>query len=199
MASVAAPGVTPTARPAGSRHDCNCALKRGWRYEFVTPCNMTFARGFARSRAWAGWGVRFAGDRWFEPGARLGWSEKRGAVGLMRGNRFRRAPRQPAGWFGKYQVVTGEEWYACRVINVSTSGVSLELLGRPASVGDRLRVGLLTPRPDIIRHPLHVVVRRTAAGVEGGVIIGAEYTQLDEAAAAFVTEMIEQQSRQGIV
>jgi hypothetical protein len=120
-------------------------------------------------------------------------------MGIRDRIRFRRAPRHPADWFGKYRLDEGSDplWHPCRVIDVSLGGSRLELLGPPATVGDRLLVELQVAEPEVAPHPLYAHVRHVGRGHEGGVFAGVEFAELDDLARSLLELLIEAQSAYG--
>jgi hypothetical protein len=109
---------------------------------------------------------------------------------------WRRAPRQPAGWFGKYMLEERADgrWDPCRVIDVSPGGAGLELLGVPATIGDALVVELQTPTVEVVGPALRAEVRHVSQGYEGGPVVGIEFTDIDDTGRSILTHLVGLQS-----
>jgi hypothetical protein len=114
----------------------------------------------------------------------------------LRRSRRRRTARQVAGWSGQYALAgsAADGWCACRVLDVSFDGARLELLAVPARVGQRLLVELQVTGPNVVASPLRAIVRHTASGLEGGQVVGIEFSDVDDAALALLRLLISVQS-----
>jgi hypothetical protein len=94
----------------------------------------------------------------------------------------RRAPRQPAVWFGSYQV-EGESpdlWRECGVFDISTTGIGMDFRhpGVAALVGRRISVRL--PVGHSVDMTLTGEVRNVKEGPEAIVRAGIEFVGLSE-------------------
>src|SRR5689334_7482985 len=109
---------------------------------------------------------------------------------LFTWKRRRRARRETAGWLGRYalDVTAWPDCSRCRVVDVSVSGVGLELLGPPAAVGDRLLVDLQLVRSNMARIMLTGEVRH-AATVEGTVRVGVRFVAVTDLEHALLARL----------
>lgn len=110
--------------------------------------------------------------------------------------RWRHRARHRAGWFGQYLIETRTTggWHVCRVLDVSLGGLGLELLGPTAQIGERLEVELQATRPHAVDIPIRADVRYVGPGYEGGLVVGVEFVELDEARRALLRFLIALQS-----
>lgn len=109
----------------------------------------------------------------------------------------RRARRETAGWLGRYSldVTAWPDCSRCRVVDVSVSGVGLELLGPPAAVGDRLLVDLQLVRSNMARIMLTGEVRH-AATVEGTVRVGVRFVAVTDLEHALLARLVARQKHE---
>jgi hypothetical protein len=96
--------------------------------------------------------------------------------------RRRRVPRQPAGWFGKCRVEgeSDSSWSECRVIDVSTVGAGVEILGvvGRSLVGERLVVEVQAPTGATFSVRFVGQVKNAGAVPQGGLRLGMEFVGL---------------------
>jgi len=115
--------------------------------------------------------------------------------------RRRRARRESAGWLGRYVVETGpdREWSRCRVLDVSTGGVGLELLGvelgAGLDLGSRVVVDLRLVRSTMARVTLTGEVRHVAA-VDDGVRIGLRFVGMGELERVLLLRLVARQKHE---
>jgi hypothetical protein len=105
--------------------------------------------------------------------------------------RRRRVPRQPAGWFGTCTVEgdTDPSSFECRVIDVSTIGAGVEILGVVGRnlVGERLvvEVQALTRATFSVRFVGQV--KNAGRVSHGGVRLGMEFVGLSRTERSILT------------
>jgi hypothetical protein len=108
----------------------------------------------------------------------------------------RRDPREPAGWLGTYMLANHPElgWGKCRILDVSASGVGLELLGPPWPRSDSeksLLVKLDANAPtddDIVQLP--GLVRNCGATSRGFLRVGVEFLGLSSDERRLLTSLV---------
>ncbi|HZP30923.1 MAG TPA: PilZ domain-containing protein [Acidimicrobiia bacterium] len=110
----------------------------------------------------------------------------------------RRLPREPAGWLGRYMVVGRPElgWGECRVLDVSSAGVGLELFGPwpRDGIDAELRVCLEPGTdPDDEGVQLPATVRNASAGRFGFLRVGIEFVGLDAGQREFLASFVGRQ------
>lgn len=115
----------------------------------------------------------------------------------MFGRKRRRARRESAGWLGRYVPVAspGESWARCRVLDVSTGGAGLELLGRGARVGDRIVVDLQLVRSNMARITLTGEVRHAARTAEG-VRVGVRFVDVGDLERVLLLRLLARQKHE---
>jgi c-di-GMP-binding flagellar brake protein YcgR len=116
---------------------------------------------------------------------------------VIKWRRRRRARRETAGWLGRYAVGTGSwpDWSRCRVVDVSLTGVGLELLGPAATVGDRVVVDLQLVRSNMARITLTGEVRH-AATVDGTVRVGLRFVDVSDLQHALLGRLVARQKHE---
>jgi hypothetical protein len=108
----------------------------------------------------------------------------------------RRDPREPAGWLGTYMLVNHPErgWGKCRILDVSASGVGLELLGPPWPRSDSeksLLVKLDAHAPvDEAAVQLPGLVRNCGATSRGFLRVGVEFLGLNADERRVLTSLV---------
>jgi hypothetical protein len=88
----------------------------------------------------------------------------------------RRADRVPTSWLARY-ALDGADWCPCRVIDLSTGGAALEVLGPAPAVGDAIRVEI-----KLASQAVGVTLRcvaRNVAPASTGTRVGLEWTTLN--------------------
>ncbi len=119
----------------------------------------------------------------------------------MFGRRRRRGRRERAGGPGRYLPVesAGRDWSRCRVLDVSTGGAGLELLGPAdqagARVGDRVVVDLQLVRSNMARVTLTGEVRH-ATRVPIGVRVGLRFVDVGELERALLERLVARQKHE---
>jgi c-di-GMP-binding flagellar brake protein YcgR len=111
--------------------------------------------------------------------------------------RRRRARRETAGWLGRYalDLTTWPDWSPCRVVDVSVSGVGLELLGPPAKVGELVVVDLQLVRSNMARITLTGEVRH-AATVDGTIRVGLRFVDVSDLQHALLGRLVARQKHE---
>lgn len=115
--------------------------------------------------------------------------------------RRRRARRESAGWLGRYasERDPAREWSRCRVLDVSTGGVGLELLGLDPDVGidvgDRFVIDIQLVRSTMARLTLTGEVRHCAA-VDDGVRVGLRFLDVGELERALLLRLVARQKHE---
>jgi hypothetical protein len=90
----------------------------------------------------------------------------------------RRSIRQPQGWVARYLVDDREDWYQCRVVDVSLGGAALELFG-PAPLQDGGMLVELQPAGEYrIGLQLHGQMRDLTDGGDRGIRVGIDWAVL---------------------
>jgi hypothetical protein len=88
----------------------------------------------------------------------------------------RRSPRYPVDWAARYRLDPGDSWRVCRVVDVSTHGVALELEGATLVEGIvgpiDLQIASVGGRP--VGVALRTVIRHHR-DLAGRVIVGVEF------------------------
>ena len=121
----------------------------------------------------------------------------------------RRGRRESAGWLGRYVPVEtpGRDWSRCRVLDVSTGGAGLELLGpddqagdqagaQPgARVGDRVVVDLQLVRSNMARVTLTGEVRHVTR-IPLGVRVGVKFVEVGELERALLDRLVARQKHE---
>jgi c-di-GMP-binding flagellar brake protein YcgR len=108
----------------------------------------------------------------------------------------RRDPREPAGWLGTYMLANHPErgWGKCRILDVSASGVGLELLGPPwprTESEKSLLVKLDANAPvDETAVQLPGLVRNCGATSRGFLRVGVEFLGLNAAERRMLTTLV---------
>jgi hypothetical protein len=108
----------------------------------------------------------------------------------------RRDPREPAGWLGTYMLVNHPErgWGKCRILDVSASGVGLELLGPPwprTESEKSLLVKLDASAPvDDTAVQLPGLVRNCGATSRGFLRVGVEFLGLSSDERRMLTTLV---------
>jgi hypothetical protein len=111
----------------------------------------------------------------------------------------RRDARQGAGWIGTYMLTEQPMlgWAECRVLDISSSGVGLELFGPPWPPEDRdaeLLVKLDPSEATVLGTvELPGVIRNRAASRFGFVRVGVEFVGLTSEERRLVGELVDQQ------
>jgi len=131
-------------------------------------------------------------------------------------NRRRARRRALAVWTARYRLDASEPWASCRVLDISETGIGLELLGPLPSTGTRLIVelqqrdlALSTERQsrldemgfaaleldkhDAISAELHAVVRNSVETTDG-YRVGAEFATLTPLERSVLTLLIEREA-----
>jgi hypothetical protein len=101
----------------------------------------------------------------------------------------RRLPRQEARWPGRYMTEKPRRWGPCIILDISTLGVSLEVLGDIVGrirVGGRILVEVHTPAGASITLRVVGEIRNTTAGKEGGTRVGIAFSDLSETEQAIL-------------
>jgi c-di-GMP-binding flagellar brake protein YcgR len=129
------------------------------------------------------------------------------------GRKRRRGRRESAGWHGRYLPVDspGRDWSRCRVLDVSTGGAGLELLGPVhqaggqagdragarvgARVGDRVVVDLQLVRSNMARVTLTGEVRHTTR-TPVGVRVGLRFVDVGELERALLDRLVARQKHE---
>jgi c-di-GMP-binding flagellar brake protein YcgR len=121
------------------------------------------------------------------------------------GRKRRHGRRERAGWFGRYVPVESPErdWSRCRVLDVSTGGAGLELLGADdqagdqvgARVGDRIAVDLQLIRSNLARVTLTAEVRH-ATRIPVGVRVGVHFVDVGELERALLDRLVARQKHE---
>jgi len=121
------------------------------------------------------------------------------------GRKRRRGRRESAGWLGRYVPVedAGRDWSRCRVLDVSTGGAGLELLGPVAQavhqagarVGDRIVVDLQLVRSNMARVTLTGEVRH-ATRIPIGVRVGVKFVDVGELERALLDRLVARQKNE---
>jgi c-di-GMP-binding flagellar brake protein YcgR len=113
------------------------------------------------------------------------------------GRRRRRARRERAGWLGRYASVTRPDgdWSCCRVLDVSTGGAGLELLGVTARIGEQLVVDVKLVRSamacvTLLGEVCHVVP------TPGGVRVGVRFVDVGELEQALLRRLVARQKHE---
>ena len=112
------------------------------------------------------------------------------------GSDRRRDAREPAGWLGTYMLVNHPElgWGKCRILDVSASGVGLELLGPPWPRSDdekSLLVKLDASAPvDEGGVQLPGLVRNCGATSRGFLRVGVEFLGLNAEERRMLTALV---------
>ena len=112
------------------------------------------------------------------------------------GSDRRRDPREPAGWLGTYMLANHPElgWGKCRILDVSASGVGLELLGPPwprSESEKSLLVKLDANAPsdeEIVELP--GLVRNCGATSRGFLRVGVEFLGLSSDERRLLTTLV---------
>jgi hypothetical protein len=81
------------------------------------------------------------------------------------------------------------------VVDVAVAGVGLELLGPPATVGDRLVVDLQLVRSNMARITLTGEVRH-AATVDGTIRVGVRFVDLGELEHTLLVRLVARQKQE---
>jgi hypothetical protein len=108
----------------------------------------------------------------------------------------RRDPREPAGWLGTYMLANHPErgWGKCRILDVSASGVGLELLGPPwprTESEKSLLVKLDASAPvDETAVQLPGLVRNCGATSRGFLRVGVEFLGLTSDERRMLTTLV---------
>ena len=116
-----------------------------------------------------------------------------------RGAERRRDARQGAGWLGTYMLTAQPMlgWAECRVLDVSSSGVGLELFGPPWPPEDHDAELLvkLDPEAESVHGTVELpgVIRNRAASRFGFVRVGVEFVGLTSEERRLVAELVDQQ------
>ncbi|HEY3672659.1 MAG TPA: PilZ domain-containing protein [Acidimicrobiia bacterium] len=119
----------------------------------------------------------------------------------MFGRKRRSGRRESAGWLGRYVPVesSGRDWSRCRVLDVSTGGAGLELLGpgdqAGALVGDRVVVDLQLVRSNMARVTLTGEVRH-ATRIPVGVRVGLRFVDVGELERALLDRLVARQKHE---
>jgi c-di-GMP-binding flagellar brake protein YcgR len=124
--------------------------------------------------------------------------EERAALGdpEWSGADRRRDAREPAGWLGTYMLANHPErgWGKCRILDVSASGVGLELLGPPWPRTDSeksLLVKLDANAPvDETVVQLPGLVRNCGATSRGFLRVGVEFLGLSSDERRMLTTLV---------
>jgi hypothetical protein len=116
--------------------------------------------------------------------------------------RRRRARRERAGWLGRYAPVEspGRDWSRCRVLDVSTGGAGLDLLGADARVGDRFVLDVQLVRSTVACVTLTGEVRDVARLPHGhgtdGVRVGVRFVDVGELELALLQRLVARQKHE---
>jgi hypothetical protein len=98
-------------------------------------------------------------------------------------HRRRKVPRQAAGWFAKCRLESEPEtttWSHCQVLDVSTVGAGVEILGvvGHSLIGERLVVEVQAPTGATFSVRFVGMVMNAGAVPHGGVRLGLEFVGL---------------------
>jgi len=109
----------------------------------------------------------------------------------------RRSRRESAGWLGRCgrDGFASREWARCRVLDVSTVGAGLELIGRDAGVGDRLVVDLQLVRTNTAHVTLVGEIRHVAPTGDG-VRVGVRFVDVGELERALLARLVARQKQE---
>jgi c-di-GMP-binding flagellar brake protein YcgR len=109
----------------------------------------------------------------------------------------RRIRREPAGWLGRYgpERSSAREWSRCRVLDVSTGGAALELLGTGVGVGERVVVDLQLLRTNTARITLTGEVRH-ARLLGGGMRVGVRFVDVGELEQTLLARLVVRQKHE---
>jgi hypothetical protein len=108
----------------------------------------------------------------------------------------RRWRRERADWLGRYLPDSpGRDWSRCRVLDVSTSGAGLELLGPTATVGDRIVVDLQLLRSTMARVTLTGEVRDVGA-TGASVRVGVRFVEMGELEVVLLRRLVARQKHE---
>ena len=114
----------------------------------------------------------------------------------MFGRRQRRTRRERADWLGRYVPDgPGRDWSRCRVLDVSTRGAGLELLGPSATVGERIVVDLQLLRSTMARVVLTGEVR-SVSPTSAGVRVGVAFVEVGELELALLQRLVARQKHE---
>jgi PilZ domain len=111
----------------------------------------------------------------------------------------RRDPRQGAGWLGTYLLPDQRDagWSECRILDISSSGVGLELFGPPWPPEGResdLIVRLdASAATELAAMELPCVIRNHAASRFGFVRVGVEFVGLTSEERRLLDALIDHQ------
>jgi len=121
----------------------------------------------------------------------LGARQERGTA-MSRFTQNRRAPRQPGGWFAKFQL--DDVWHPCIVHDVSVGGIGLEVHDVELTVGDEIIIDLQVPKAGIGSLVLVGEVRYVLAGAEAASRTGIKFVRLTEEQQAVLNLLVGRQS-----
>ncbi|HZP28522.1 MAG TPA: PilZ domain-containing protein [Acidimicrobiia bacterium] len=108
----------------------------------------------------------------------------------------RRDPREPAGWLGTYMLVNHPErgWGKCRILDVSASGVGLELFGPPwpRTDDEKSLIVKLDPNAPVDECAVQLpgLVRNCGATPRGFLRVGVEFVGLSSDERRMLTSLV---------
>jgi hypothetical protein len=101
----------------------------------------------------------------------------------------RRVDRHPSRWIAEYSTAPFKRWYPCRLLNLSSDGAGVELLGPGIPVDGELVVRL--EARGVTATQVGAAVRHVTRAPDGPLVVGLEFTRVSPEAAGFLARAVE--------